>query len=203
MNDFSTYFNNLKKDSDLIATIKEYAKKDGVPIISQEVAEFLKIIVQLKKPTNILELGTGYAYSTLSMVTDDTKIITVDSSINSYNFSKDIVKKSPLAKQIELIHSTAIDYLRGFSEEIKFDMLFADAVKKEYSTYLDLFLKLAAPSALVIFDNVLWKGSVASINGDSPKAAVLKEFNLKFLSDARINGTILPIGDGLAIGTIR
>jgi caffeoyl-CoA O-methyltransferase len=80
-----------------------------------------------------------------------------------------------------------------------FDLLFIDALKEEYSRYLDLGLKRLRSGGVVIVDNLLWGGKVAqpeSANDDSSTRA-LREFNHYFMNHLHLRAAVLPVGDGL------
>jgi predicted O-methyltransferase YrrM len=77
-----------------------------------------------------------------------------------------------------------------------FDLLFIDAVKEEYSRYLDLGLPRLRTGGVVIVDNLLWGGKVAS--GDTESSTVaLREFNSYFMNHPQLIAEVLPVGDGL------
>ncbi|MGH2464644.1 MAG: O-methyltransferase, partial [Candidatus Limnocylindrales bacterium] len=84
-----------------------------------------------------------------------------------------------------------------------FDLVFIDALKDEYQAYLEALRPRLAPGALVVADNVLWSGAVADPASTRPGAAELRAFDAAVLADAGFAATILPVGDGLLIATVR
>ena len=87
-----------------------------------------------------------------------------------------------------------------------FDLAFIDALKPEYLAYLEALIPRLAPGALVVADNVLWSGRVS---GAQPAraadlgTAALRVFNEAVLRDPRFSAAIVPVGDGLLVGTLR
>src|SRR5215813_7221912 len=80
-----------------------------------------------------------------------------------------------------------------------FDLLFIDALKEEYSQYLDLGLQRLRSGGVVIVDNLLWGGKVAT--GDSESSTVaLREFNPYFINHPQLIAEVLAVGDGLGYG---
>ena len=76
-----TYIRSLEKmNSALLEQIEEQAHIDQVPIIRKEMESFLRVILMIKKPESILELGTAVGYSALFMseCVKDTKIVTIE-----------------------------------------------------------------------------------------------------------------------------
>jgi len=83
------------------------------------------------------------------------------------------------------------------------DIVFIDAVKTEYEDYLDQSVSLLKRSGLVIVDNLLWSGRSAEepSHHDSSATKAIREFNRAFLNHPQLDSTIVPIGDGIGIGS--
>src|SRR5207245_1945302 len=86
-----------------------------------------------------------------------------------------------------------------------FDLAFIDALKHEYPGYLEAVIPRLASGALVVADNVLWSGRVSGSRPEdrSRETAALRAFNAAALRDPRFTSTILPVGDGLFLATLR
>jgi caffeoyl-CoA O-methyltransferase len=90
-----------------------------------------------------------------------------------------------------------------------FELVFIDALKEEYIEYLEAVLARCEPGSLIAADNVLWGGHVAGAPspaaGSRPAAATeaLRSFNRYALGHPRLNATILPVGDGLLLASVR
>jgi O-methyltransferase len=91
--------------------------------------------------------------------------------------------------------------LRSAAELDSYDLAFIDADKRAYKDYYERCLRLVRPGGLIVVDNVLFYGRVATAEraeGDKA-AAALREFNAALLSDERVALSILPVGDGMAL----
>jgi len=86
-----------------------------------------------------------------------------------------------------------------------FDLVFIDALKDEYLAYLTALMDRLEPGAIVVADNVLWSGRTSgsrpALPGDGTEA--LREFCARVSADPAFEATILPIGDGLLVATLR
>jgi len=197
------YLRSLRDDEDLFGSILKKGKEDGVPLVSLEVASFLRFIVGCLKSRKLCELGSGYGYSTFSMaysMREHSVLHTVDSSVNSFKFIQNEIDKRGLSGKVIPFHETALTFLKRMENSGEsFDLYFIDAVKGEYLEYLKIIEKIIEPGGILIFDNVLWKGEVAR-KSDSSKAVSLRSFNKYFMQNSLIESTILSIGDGLAVG---
>ena len=96
--------------------------------------------------------------------------------------------------RVEILKGKALDVMPHLDET--FDLLFIDAVKEEYGQYLDLGLPRLRTGGVVIVDNLLWGGRVAT--GDTESSTIaLREFNTYFINHPQLLAEVLPVGDGL------
>jgi len=96
--------------------------------------------------------------------------------------------------RVEIERGKALEVMPNLEET--FDLLFIDAVKEEYSQCLDLGLQRLRTGGVVIVDNLLWGGMVAT--GDTESSTVaLREFNSYFMNHPQLIAEVLSVGDGL------
>ena len=73
-----TFIHSLEtENSEILETIEKEALDTYVPIIRKEMQSFLKVLLQIKKPMRILEVGTAVGFSALLMseyVSEDCKM---------------------------------------------------------------------------------------------------------------------------------
>lgn len=161
----------------------------------------LSLLSKLIKPENILEIGTFTGYSALCLAEGLSKtgvLHTIDKNEELHDFQKKYFHKSPYASQIFQHTGNAVELIPKIDQ--RFDLVFIDADKKNYSTYFDLVMPKLNPGGILISDNVLWYGKVLKplSKGDSNTAA-LKAFNQKLGDDPRLENILLPFRDGLLI----
>ena len=171
--------------------------------IAETQAHFLQLIIKINNVKNCLEIGTFTGFSALSMalaLPDDGKLITLDYDKKIVNIAKNFFKKGKLENKIETVISPAVDTLKKYlREEKKFDLIFIDADKGNYKNYYELSLNLINTKALIIFDNVLWRGDVCKKSVEDKQTNIMREFNKHIKNDNRVEKVILPLGDGLTI----
>lgn len=162
----------------------------------------LQILCKLKRPKNILEIGTFTAYSTIAMalaIDDDAKITTIERNEEYEIIIDEFVEKSGQSHKIDLIIGDALEVIPKLDK--KWDLVFIDGDKREYERYFDLIIDKVSPSGLIIADNVLWSGKVlieSEVEKDEQTAAV-DAFNKKVSQDKRVDSLLLPFRDGLMI----
>lgn len=155
--------------------IKNYLKKlkqsgieRKIPNISEQNAEFIGKILAEKNPKNILEIGTANWYSALSFIywlnklqekTHDNKearwwfhIFTIEYAWNAHNEAVEHFKNCKI-KNIFPIWGDAKAIIPSFSIDF-FDVIYIDAMKKEYLDYFLLSLPKATNDAIFIIDDV-------------------------------------------------
>ena len=174
----------------------------------------LSMLSQMIQPRRILELGTFTGYSALCLaegLREDGKLITIEHNDEMEDSIRRNLALSPLGEKIKLVIGDAKDTLKNFELRIKdfelgegFDLVFIDADKKEYCTYLDLVLPLMREGGWILADNTLWDGHIVDPAYDKDKQTIgLRDFNDKVMADERLEKVILPLRDGLTIIRVK
>lgn len=185
------------------------AEPGGVPIVSRQSGRVLGALVADR--SRVVEIGTAIGYSTLWMALgqpEGGRIVTIDPDASRTAVARDHWRRAGVPDaQITVVTAKALDALRGGEPALDgpFDLAFLDAVKQEYSAYLDELVPRLQPGALVVADNVLWSGRTAGSRPSRPGdgTAELRAFCAGVLGDERFRGTILPVGDGLLVAAYR
>lgn len=197
------YLNNIYIDEDFIE-IRNYGIENNIPIMKLETKEFLKTLISISKPKNILEIGTAIGYSSLLFSKySNANITTIEKSkdiseIAKANFSK-------YNKKINLINMDAKKALNNFNQG--FDFVFIDANKSQYEYYFNESLKLLNGNGLIVCDNILFRGEITNDDLINRRHITMVKNLRKFLSyitnlDDYVT-SIIPIGDGISLTTRR
>jgi predicted O-methyltransferase YrrM len=161
----------------------------------------LSMFSKIIRPKVILEIGTYMGYSGLCLaegLSDDGKLITLDSQPETFKVSTKFFEKSEYANQIDARFGLALDIIPTIDET--FDLVFIDADKPNYANYFDLVFPKMKVGGIIIADNVLWSGQVLDIEKfDDESTVALQKFNTKILADERVSNVMLTIRDGLMI----
>ncbi|HEY3424084.1 MAG TPA: O-methyltransferase [Negativicutes bacterium] len=187
----------------LLQEMEMYAAKHHIPIIMPAGGKILSGVVAKLQPQSILEIGTAIGYSTLLMATKmvaGAKIVTIEQDQERVDIAKDFLARSDMLGRIDIICGDAGKVLPQLTES--FDMVFIDAAKGQYLDYLHKVMDKLVPGAVIIADNVLFRGMV--MGGDIPRryrtlVRRLREY-LEFVSHhPHLRTTIHSEGDGMAI----
>lgn len=107
------------EDSCLVEEIAAQALADRVPVIRRETASLLKMLLALKKPQKILEVGTAVGYSALLMAENAPKncsIVTIEKSEERAAQARENIRRAGRQEQIMLLEGEAADILRELSD---------------------------------------------------------------------------------------
>lgn len=194
--------------TELLKEIEEYAEQHGIPIINKASSQLLIDITQKQTPQSVLEIGTAIGYSALVMLNHmpaNGKLITIEQDANRIDTAYDFIARAGKIEQIQLLDGDASEILTEL--EGPFDMVFIDAAKSHYLEYLEKIMAKLSDGAVIIADNVLFRGMVLS---DEPPVkryrTIVKRLReyLDFVShDPRFSTTIHHEGDGVAISYYR
>jgi len=162
---------------------------------------FLSWLSKLIQPKNILEIGTYTGYGTLCLAEGLSKkgvIHTIDKNEELVSFQKKYFKKSPHFSQINCHLGEAKSIIPKLQND--FDLVFLDADKENYSTYLDLIIPKIKIGGVLLADNVLWSGKVLNpIEKDDKETIAIQKFNQKLNKHPQLETVLLPIRDGLSL----
>ena len=160
---------------------------------------FLSMISHMIRPKAILEIGTYTGYSAICLaegLQPGGKLITIDANEELEDLVRNYFKKAGLEHQIDFIIGKALDILPTL--DVKFDLVFIDADKENYSRYYDYAIKQLNLGGYILADNVLWSGKVLQEKTDKDTRA-LQEFNRKVHNDPRVESVLLPVRDGIML----
>jgi len=188
--------------------IKQKALENHVPIIMDDTLEKITELLIESKPKKLLEIGSAVGYSAICFekyVSE--KIDTIEHDEERFLEAEQNIKELKLQDKINLIKGNAVEILQNMEiqdEQEKYDFVFIDAAKSKYPIFLEESLRLTTKNAIIVADNVLYKGYVlGDYNKHKQRTAVrhLREF-LQMLNEREnktLKSEILEIGDGLAV----
>ncbi|MDU3422658.1 MAG: O-methyltransferase [Peptostreptococcus sp.] len=196
--------NILKENKSLILEMEEYAKENSVPIIHKEVAELLRFILDIHKPKRILEIGCAIGYSSIFFATvlgGDVEIITTERNPVMLEKAYENIEKAGLKDKIKILVGDAAQTLKDLYGE--FDMIFIDAAKGQYKMFYDMVTPQLKKGGIVISDNILYKGMIASddfvVRRKRTIVKRMREYLDYICSLEDVDTSILPVGDGVAL----
>ena len=206
----SAYIDNLyTNENEKLEELRNFAEEQHVPIILKDTEKLLKVILKLKEPADVLEIGTAVGYS--SCVFADCcgcRVLTIESNEDTAQTARSNIDQLGFSQLVEVRCGDARNVLRELDQDRRFDMIFIDAAKSHYREFWDLTLPLMADHCMVICDNVLMKGMTASDEYDTKgryKTSIrrMRDF-IEYINGLDYaDTTVLPVGDGVSISIIE
>ena len=177
--------------------------------IGPEQGQFMALLVRLIGARRTIEIGVFTGYSALSValaLPADGYVLACDISDEYTRVGRPYWEQAGVAHKIDLQLAPAratLDARLAAGEAGQYDFAFIDADKASYDAYYERCLQLLRPGGLIAIDNTLWSGKVAHGAAGDADTAALQALNAKLHGDARIDVSLLPIGDGLTLARKR
>ena len=202
-----SYIHSLEsQNSETLAKIEQCAIKDNVPIIRKEMESFLRVMLSISKPLNILELGCAIGYSAILMseyLPEGGHITTIENYDKRIVEAKANIQMAGLENKITLLEGDAMEVMKDLEDE-KYDFVFMDAAKAQYINFLPEVMRLMKPGAILIADNVLQDGDIIEsrygvIRRNRTIHSRMREYMYQVKHMDELETTIVPIGDGITM----
>lgn len=205
----AAYIQSLEMDMPKeLRKIEKEAIAEYVPIIKKPTQSLLRFLLQMKKPLQILEVGTAVGFSSgyMSYYTDENcKITTIEKVPKRIAKAKENYKTLVTANKIQLLEGDAAEVLHHLvAEEKKYDFIFMDAAKGQYLNFLPDILELLKIDGTLLSDNVLQDGDVAESRYAITRRNRtihyrMREYLYTLTHSEQFETIVLPIGDGVTI----
>lgn len=201
-----TYIHSLEgSESDIIETIEQEALDTFVPIIRKETQSFLKVLLMMKKPLRVLEVGTAVGFSAILMseyMPKEGHITTIENYEKRIPIARENFKRAGKEDKITLIQGDALEVMKELEEP--FDFIFMDAAKGQYIHYLPEALRLLEIGGVLMSDNVLQDGDIiesrfAVERRNRTIHSRMREYLYELKHHEQLQTSILPLGDGVAL----
>lgn len=194
----------IQPGSSVIEDFRRRALEAEIPIIHKEVQNHIEMLIHSNKIQSVLEVGTAVGYSSsifaLAMGPQG-EVDTIERSLKMVAQTDENITALGLKNQINIIIGDAQEKLQALTKT--YDMIFLDGAKGHYIHLLDDCLRCLKPGGLLISDNVLFKGMIASDDLVIRRKITIVKRMRKYLeaisNHSQLITSILPLGDGLAI----
>lgn len=196
-------------NSPFLTELEQYALETNVPIIRPQMQSFLKVLLAMKQPKRILEVGTAIGFSALLMAEyapEDCRITTIEKYEKRIPIARENFKKAGRQEQITLLEGDAMELLQTL--EGTYDLIFMDAAKGQYIHFLPRIMKLLEKDGVLVSDNVLQDGDVmesrfAVTRRNRTIHSRMREYLYELEHHEELQTCILPVADGVTVSVKR
>ena len=202
----STFINSFDTgNTPFLNQLEQYAIKTNVPVIRPQMQSFLKLLLAMKQPKQILEVGTAIGFSALLMseyAPTGCKVTTIEKYEKRIPLARENFRKAEKEKDITLLEGDALEILKNLDGV--YDFIFMDAAKGQYIHFLPDILKLMPIGGVLVSDNVLQDGDVlesryAVTRRDRTIHTRMREYLYQLKHNEQLRTDILPLGDGATV----
>ena len=197
-----TYINSLDTgNTEILDEIEREALETYVPIVRKEMQSFLKLILSIKRPARILEVGIS-AILMAEYNPIPCEITTIENYEKRIPIAKQNFVRAGKEKQITLLEGDAADILKELREP--FDFIFMDAAKGQYIHFMPEILRLLKPEGILVSDNVLQDGDIIESHFIVTRRnrtiyKRMREYLYELTHSDELVTSVLPIGDGITV----
>lgn len=202
----TAYIRSLESEnSQILETIEREALETYVPIIRKETQSFLKVMLEMRRPVRILEVGTAVGFSAILMseyAPVGAEITTIENYEKRIPIARENFRRVGKEGQITLIEGDAMEVLKTLDGP--YDFVFMDAAKGQYIAYLPEVLRILEKGGVLVSDNVLQNGDIiesrfAVERRDRTIHSRMREYLYTLKHHPQLESCIIPLGDGVAV----
>lgn len=200
------FINSLDSgNTPLLNEIEKEAGKTDVPIIRTEMQSFIKLLLAMKKPMSILEVGCAIGFSTLLMseyAPEGCRITTIEKYEKRIPVAKENFKRAGKEDSITLLEGDALELLPKL--EGVYEFVFMDAAKGQYINFLPEVLRLMPEGGILLSDNVLQDGDIiqsryAVTRRNRTIHTRMRDYLYELKHHPQLTTAVLPVGDGITV----
>jgi predicted O-methyltransferase YrrM len=203
----------VEPDSVLARNLAD-ADAAGLPQIqvSPNQGRLLYLLTKISGARRVLEIGTLGGYSTTWLaraLPDDGTVISLELDQTHATVARKGVDRAGVGSRVTIEVGPAEESMQRMSRQRvpPFDLIFIDADKPGYSSYLDLSLRLSRPGTVILADNLIRDGAVLDEAVEEENARAARAFNARLAAEPRLESIIIPVLgkriDGMSISIVK
>lgn len=188
----------------VIERLEREIRAEGQPAVGRQTGSVLRALALSRRAQRILEIGTNVGYSGLWLAAG----LDPRGTFEGIEIDPALAQRARanlhegVGKRASVHQGAALDVLPRLAGGT-YDLIFLDAVKAEYPSYLDHALRLAKPGAIVAADNMFWSGKAWDAKANDPDTNGVREYTRRIFAQPRLVSTIVPVEDGLAVSILK
>lgn len=200
------YINSLDAgNTQFLNKIEQQARRDFVPVIRRETQSFLKVLLAVKRPMKILEVGTAVGFSTLLIseyAPAGCHITTIEKYEKRIPVARANFREAGREDMITLLEGDAMEILAELQGS--YDFIFMDAAKGQYIHFFPEVMRLLEPGGVLVSDNVLQDGDIIESHFAVERRnrtiyKRMRDYLYELKHNDSLTTSIVPLGDGVAV----
>lgn len=196
------YINQISpEEDDVLRKIKSQIIENKFPTLSSTEGKFLQMMTRLSGGNRVLELGSGYGYSTVWL----SRGLAFGGKLTSFEYNEDVasaakknIAEADFSDNVDIVAGKSSEYLKLM--EPGFDLIFMDEYKDYYVPDLIDCVPLLRDGGIFLAHNAFEGGWVSGKVEDDLTSDKLRAFHKAVLNHPELDSIIIPIGEGFAFG---
>jgi len=202
--DIEQYMRGLLPAPDPVrAEMEKLGAERDFPIIGPLVGNLCAVLAASIGARKVFEMGSGFGYSTLwfaRAVGPSGFVVHTEGSADNSKLARDFLARAGLASRVRFEVGDAREIMdreiaRG--DSLPFDIVFNDMDKHQYPDALPRARKALRVGGMLICDNMLWSGRVASNPPHDANTMGILELSRQLARAEDFVTTLVPIRDGV------
>jgi caffeoyl-CoA O-methyltransferase len=200
----SAYVNELfTREDETLRHVRQQTTAHGIPLISLEPneAKLLQMLVRLGGAVRVVEVGTLAGYSGICIaraLPAHGKLFTIEVSSVHAEVARAHFEYAGVADKVTVLQGAGLALLPKLASEGPFDLMFIDADKASYLSYLEWAAVNLRVGGAVVADNAFWQGKIFDPKTEDDCGLV--NFNQALAQHPQFDSTVIEVGDGIALG---
>jgi caffeoyl-CoA O-methyltransferase len=192
-------------EDEVLREIRERSLREGLPDIQLAAldARHLEVMARMCKARRVVEVGTLGGYSGVSLLRGmepDGVLDTIELDARHAEVARESFRRAAFGGRVRVHIGAAGDVLPGLCKHGPFDLCFIDADKEGYPAYLTWAADNLRSGGLVLLDNAFLFGQLATHAEHDLALLAMRQTHELLARGGRFRATVLPTGEGLAIG---
>lgn len=192
---------HVPPEDPFLVDLRAAAAREGIPAIwiAHEEAHFLCVLLRLIGARRVIEVGTLAGYSAIAMargLPEGGRLDTIELLAKHAEFAERWIAQSDVASKVR-VHRGAGSVVLAHFDADSADAMFLDADKASYPQYLEQALRIVRKGGLILADNALAFGQLLAEHPTDREVPAVRAFNDAVARDPRVEGVIVPLGDGV------
>jgi predicted O-methyltransferase YrrM len=189
-------------EDEVLARARARAAELGCRAVAPGTGALLTVLAAALNARAVVEIGTGAGVSGLSLLRgmpEDGVLTTIDVEVENQRAARVAFTEAGIrTNRARLIPGRALDVLPRLADAA-YDLVFVDAEKTEYDTYVEQALRLLRRGGMLALDNALWHDRVADPAQRDELTTTIREVGKAIRDHGRLRTALLPCGDGLLV----
>jgi predicted O-methyltransferase YrrM len=189
----------------LLAEMQEHAEEEGIPVVQPETGRLLEVLATATGARRAVEVGTAIGVSTLHLARTGAHVTSFEIDELRHQAARGYLRRAGLDQRVDLRLQDATEGLGSL--EPPFDLAFIDGPKQGYADHIEAVIELLRPGGLLLVDNVLISGTIATGVPAGPWTPQhiewMRDVNRRLTTHPRLLASITPVGDGVAVAVRR